>query len=143
MKKVLYISMLAFSFLAFGQKVKIKKDKVFIDDKETYHIETNDFNFILSDIKDNAVVSALGSTYQVPKTPPLYPNESPYWTKVIYTVRFLKYNKELVTDLADKDIIKNIYKSGIFDENGNADESKIDLFIAKYSNEDLKIKLFK
>ncbi|WP_313001558.1 hypothetical protein [Chryseobacterium gleum] len=143
MKKVLYISMLAFSFLVFGQKVKIKKDKVFIDDKETYHIETNDFNFILSDIKDNAVVSVLGSTYQVPKTPPLYPNESPYWTKVIYTVRFLKYNKELVTDLADKDIIKNIYKSGIFDENGNADESKIDLFIAKYSNEDLKIKLFK
>ncbi|MCT2409692.1 hypothetical protein NZD88_19235 [Chryseobacterium antibioticum] len=143
MKKVLYISMLAFSCLAFGQKVKIKKDKVFIDDKETYHIETNNYNFILSDVKDNGIVSVLGSTYEVRKTPPIYPNESPYWTKIIYTVRFLKNNKELVTDLSDKDIIKNIYKSGIFDENGNADEAKIDLFIAKYSNEDLKIKLFK
>lgn len=143
MKKVLYISLLAFSFLAFGQKVKIKKDKVFVDNKETYHIETNNYNFILSDVKDNGMVSVLGSTYQVRKTPPIYPNESPYWTKIIYTVRFLKNNKELVTDLSDKDIIKNIYKSGIFDENGNADESKIDLFIAKYSNEDLKIKLFK
>jgi hypothetical protein len=143
MKKVLFASMFIFSCFAFGQKVKIKKDKVFVDDKETYHIETNNYNFILSDLKDNEIISALSSTYEVPKTPPIYPNESPYWTKVIYTVRFLKYNKELVTDLADKDIIKNIYKSGVFDESGNADEAKIDLFIAKYSNEDLKIKLFK
>ncbi|CAI8805055.1 hypothetical protein [Chryseobacterium sp. IT-36CA2] len=143
MKKVLYISMLAFSCIAFGQKIKVKKDKVFVDDKETYHIETNDYNFILSDLKDNEIVSVLGSTYEVPKTPPIYKNESPYWTKLIYKVRFLKSNKEVITDLSDKDIIKNIYKSGIFDENGTADEAKVDLFVAKYSNEDLKIKLFK
>lgn len=141
MKKILFSSMLIVSCFAFGQKVKIKKDKVFVDDRETYHIENNDINFILSDIKDNAIVSVLGSTYQVRKTPPIYPNESPYWTRVIYTVRFLKNNKELVTDLSDKDLIKNIYKSRLFDENGIADEGKIDLFIAKYSNEDLKLKL--
>lgn len=143
MRKTLFLSMLIFSCFAFGQKVKIKKDKVFVDDKEIYHIENNDFNFILSDIKNNEIVSVLGSTFQVPKTPPIYPNESPYWTRVIYTVRFLKSNKEAVTDLSDKDIIKNIYKSGIFDDNGNTDESKIDLFINKYSNEDLKLKLLK
>lgn len=143
MKKFLYLSIIFFSCIAFAQKVKFKKDKIFIDDKETYHVESNNINFILSDLKDNEIISVLGSTYQVRKAPPIYPNESPYWTQIIYTVRFLKYNKELVTDLSDKDIVKNIYKSAIFDENGNADEAKIDLFIAKYSNEDLKLKLLK
>ncbi|MBD8081821.1 hypothetical protein [Chryseobacterium caseinilyticum] len=141
MKKILLSSLLAFSVVTFAQKVKFKRDQVFIDEKLAYNVEDTGTSQVISDLKGNEIFSILPTTYTVPKTTPLARNEPSTWTKVIYTVRFLESGKELLTDLRDKDIIKGFYKSNIIDENGVIDEDKIDIFINKYNNENLRSKL--
>lgn len=141
MKKILLSSMLIVSCMAFGQKVKIKKGQAFIDDKLVYNIEDTGTSEVISDLKGNEIVSILSTSYETPKNRPLYPNESSTWRNVINTVRFLKNGKELLTDLSDKDIIKNLYKSNLIDETGELDDEKVDIFINKYNNDNLRGKL--
>lgn len=141
MKKVLLFTFIIFSFFAFGQKVKIKKGEVFIDDKLIYRVEDTGSSTIVSDLKGNEIVAILRTTYEVPKNRPLYGNERSTWTNSIFTVRFLKNGKELLTDIAEKEIIKNLYKSNIVDEDGELDDEKVDVFVNKYNNDNLRSKL--
>ncbi|WP_345765768.1 hypothetical protein [Chryseobacterium endophyticum] len=141
MKKVLFGLALAISCLSFGQKVKIKKGQAFIDDKLVYNVEDTGTGEVISDLKGNEIISILRTTYETPKNRPLYPNERSTWTNIINTVRFLKNGKELLTDLSDKDIIKNLYKSNVIDESADLDDEKVDIFINKYNNDNLRSKL--
>lgn len=141
MKKVLFGLALIIASLTFGQKVKIKKGQAFIDDKLVYNVEDTGTGEVISDLKGNEIISILRTTYETPKNRPLYPNEKSTWTNVINTVRFLKNGKELLTDLNDKDIIKNLYKSNVIDESGDLDDEKVDIFINKYNNDNLRSKL--
>lgn len=141
MKKTLFGFAVVASCLTFGQKVKIKKGQAFLDDKLVYNVEDTGTGEVISDLKGNEIISILRTTYETPKNRPLYPHESSTWTRIINTVRFLSNGKELLTDLSDKDIIKNLYKSNLIDESGDLDEEKVDIFINKYNNDNLRGKL--
>lgn len=148
MKKILLGSMLlTVSCLAFGQKVKLKDGSVLIDKVEVYKYEDDGVTTV-STLSNKELFVIKPSYYELPNqfygTASCPANNCQKMNRfAIYTVKFLKNSKELVTDLSEKDLIKNVYKAGIFDLEGKADEEKVDLFIAKYSNEDLKLKLLK
>ncbi len=147
MNKIILSFAIIASSLVFGQKVKLKDGIVSIYKVEVYKYDEDGVTTV-SSLSDNELFVIKPSRYEVPN--PMYgtvgcpaSNCSRMIARAIFTLKFLTEGKEVITDLPYKDLIKNIYKAGIFDSEGKADEAKIDLFIAKYSNEDLKLKLFK
>ena len=46
-----------------------------------------------------------------------------------------------MTDMSEKDIIKAVHKSNMVGSDGKIDEEKLNIFINKYNNENLKYKL--
>ena len=147
MKKAVVILFLSMSFLGFSQKVKLKKDKVLIDDVEVYNYEKEGFMYTFSTLSSVEFISVLITKYQE-RNPAHYNGNDPYayrypafYDKEVYTVKFLKSGKELFTDLREKDIIKAVYKSNLVDEKGEIDEEKLNVFITKYNNENLKLKI--
>ncbi len=132
---------------ASAQKVKFKKDKAIIDDVEVYNVDKDGMTMTLATPSGNEFITILTTTYQE-KNPHHYNANNPqahrfpqFVTKEVHTVRFLKSGAELYTDLSFKDIVKNVYKSGMVDAEGNLDDEKANIFINKYNNENLKLKL--
>ncbi|MCF6131500.1 hypothetical protein [Flavobacterium wongokense] len=147
MKKVLVVLFLSISFLGFSQKVKLKKEKVIIDDVETYNYEEEGRSITFSTLKSEEFITVLSTTYEE-KNPAHYNQNNPqayrypaFINKEVNTVKFLKSGKELFTDMRDKEIIKAVFKANLVDENGNIDEEKLNIFINKYNNENLKLKI--
>ncbi|PJE41444.1 MAG: hypothetical protein CUR32_09770 [Flavobacterium sp.] len=147
MKKVFTILFFVLSFSAFAQKVKLKKDKVIIDDVEVYNYERQGDTYTFSTLSAVEFVTVLSTEYQVRndayyRTPnPSKYGMSPLKKEFVFTVRFLKSGQEIFIDMDHKDVIKAIYKSKLVDENGNIDEEKLTIFINKYNNENLKLKI--
>jgi hypothetical protein len=148
MKKVLVILFLSISFLGFSQKVKLKKDKVIIDDVETYNYEREGLLTTFSTLNSSEeFISVLSTEYQT-KNDAYYrtPNPSKYGispmrAEFVFTVKFLKSGKELFTEMAPKEVIKAVFKANLVDENGKIDDEKLDVFITKYNNENLRLKI--
>jgi hypothetical protein len=147
MKKILVVLLLSLSFLGFAQKVKLKKDKVIIDDVEVYNYEEEGRSITFSTLKSEEFITVLSTTYQE-RNPAHYngndPNAYRYPAlidKRVFTVKFLKSGRELFTDMRDKEIIKAVFKANLVDENGDIDEEKLNIFINKYNNENLKLKI--
>ncbi|HLA55861.1 MAG TPA: hypothetical protein VK623_07155 [Flavobacterium sp.] len=145
MKKLALVIVLALcTSLTFGQKVKIKKGIVTVDDVEVYKIDKEGSMETLSTMASNEFLSILSTTYEVRNEAHYRPNGQNFpamITKWIFTVKFLESGKDLATDLSPKDIIKAVYKSEMVDANGKIDEEKLNIFINKYNNENLKYKL--
>lgn len=148
MKKFLcIIAVLALTMSASAQKVKFKKDKAIIDDVEVFNVDKDGMSMTLATLSGHEFVTILTTTYQE-KNPHHYNRNNPnahkfpqFVTKDVHTVRFLKSGTELYTDLSHKDIVKNVHKSGLVDAEGNLDDEKVNVFINKYNNENLKLKL--
>lgn len=142
MKKVILGFAIIVSCLSFGQKVKIKKGFVSIDDKTIYKFERSGYTSIVSTLNGKEFLSINTNSYETD-------NPSRYSSirtidNFIHTVRFLDSDKEFTTNLSYNDICLNIYKSNLINsEDGKLDEDKVNIFIKKYNNEDLKLKLFK
>lgn len=148
MKKLFTILFLLVSIASFSQKVKLKKDKVIIDDVETYKYEKEGFLHTFSTLSTSEeFISVLRTEYQTR-------NESYYTTKNpskfgisplrsanVFTVKFLQSGRELYTEMDAKDVIKAVFKANLVDENGKIDEEKLNVFITKYNNENLKYKI--
>ena len=148
MKKVLVILFLSISFLGFSQKVKLKKDKVIIDDVEVYKFEKEGLLTTFSTLASSEeFISVLSTEYQERndayyRTPnPSKYGMSPMRSAFVFTVKFLKSGKELVTEMAPKDVIKAVFKANLVDESGKIDDEKLGVFITKYNNENLKLKI--
>jgi len=144
MKKVFTILLLTFSLLSFSQKVKIKKEKVFIDDVESYKYIDEGSVSSFSTLNSIEFVSIISTSYDVANPARNMPNGYRFPATIknyIHTVKFLESGKELTTDLAIRDIIKAIHNSKLVDEQGKIDVEKLDVFINKYNNENLKYKI--
>ena len=148
MKKLLFVfAALLMIGSASAQKVKFKKDKALIDDVEVYNVDKDGMMMTLATLSGNEFITILTTTYQE-KNPHHYNANNPhahkfpqFVTKEVHTVRFLKSGAELYTDQSFKDIVKNVHKSGMVDAEGNLDDEKVNIFINKYNNENLKLKL--
>ncbi len=145
MKRILFVFAFALiTSLTFAQKVKIKKGVVLMDDVEIFKEEKEGDVQTFSTISGKEFMSVIGTSYQER-------NEAHYRkygenfprtiTKWIYTVKFFEYGKELVTDLSTKDIIKAVFQSEMVKADGKIDEAKLNVFVNKYHNENLKYKL--
>ena len=143
MKKIFTILLLSFSLLSFSQKVKFKKEKVLIDNVEIYNYSEEGRMMSFSTLSGVEFLAIVSTSYQERNQfyNPKYSSSRPYLDHYVYTVKFLKSGKELTTDISMKDIANSIHKSGMVDENGNIDEAKIDIYITKYNNENLKLKI--
>ncbi|MDI1317607.1 hypothetical protein [Flavobacterium sp.] len=147
MKRIFTILFLGLSLISFSQKVKLKKEKVLIDEVETYNYEKEGRNITFSTLKSEEFISVLSTTYEE-RNPAHYNQNNPQayrypatLNKEVNTIKFLKSGKELFTDMSDKDIIKAVFKANLVDENNNIDEEKLSIFINKYNNENLKLKI--
>jgi CRISPR/Cas system endoribonuclease Cas6 (RAMP superfamily) len=147
MKKIITILVLLVSFFGFSQKVKFKKEKVIIDDVEVFAYEKEGFMYTFSTLSSVEFISVLSTIYQE-RNPAHYNQNNPQayrfpalLNKEVNTVKFLKSGRELFTDLSDKEIIKAVFKAKLVNENGEIDEEKLDVFITKYNNENLKLKI--
>ena len=145
MTKILLGFMLLIASFTFGQKVKFKNGSVLIDKVEVFKYE-EDGIITVSSLSNKELFVIKPSYYEVPN--PSYGtigcpanNCQKMIRRAIYTVKFLNDSKELYTDINHKDLVNNIYKAGIFDAEGRADEGKENLFINKYSNEDVRLRL--
>jgi hypothetical protein len=147
MKRVFTVLFLMLSLASFSQKVKLKKEKVIIDDVEVYNYEEEGRSITFSTLKSEEFISVLSTSYQE-KNPAHYNGNDPnafrypaFINKEVNTVKFLKSGRELFTDMRDKEIIKAVFKANLVDENGVIDEAKLDVFINKYNNENLRLKI--
>jgi hypothetical protein len=59
----------------------------------------------------------------------------------VTTLRFNHQDKMMYTDLRPKDVIAKVYNAKMVDSEGNVDAKKLDDFIYKYNNQELKNKL--
>ncbi|MDI9308756.1 MAG: hypothetical protein QM535_00975 [Limnohabitans sp.] len=143
MRRGLIILFLLMSILSFSQKVKFKKDKVLLDKVEVFNFLREGKMTTISTLSGVEFLTVLSTSYQKRNEfyNPKYSSSLPYYDYYVYTVRFLKSGKELTTDVGLDNIIRAIKKSEMVDENGNVDEVKIDTFITKYNNENLKYKI--
>ena len=138
------IFLISFSF-GFSQKVKLKKDKVIIDDVEIYNYTSEGTITSFSTLSDSKeFISVISTFYEAPNPARSQPNGHNFPAtirKAIFTVKFLESGKELTTDLGHKGIIKAVFTSKLVDDNGKIDDEKLNIFINKYNNENLKYKI--
>lgn len=143
-KAILLIAFLALSFSATAQKVKFKRGKVLIDKVETYEINNESTVTSFSTLNGKEFVSVVYTSYEEPNPASKMPHTGyipPTLKKTVSTVKFLESGKEMVTNMSNKKLIKAIYKAEMVDADGNIDEDKLNIFINKYNNENLKYKL--
>lgn len=138
MKSTLVIFFALFALAASAQKVKIKKNDVFVDDVLTYKIEEAGSVQILSALTGKEFLIITVNTYEPDEESPALRINSPY---KVTTLRFKESGKMMYTDLRPKDVIAKVYKAGMVDKDGNVDAKKLDDFIYKYNNQELKNKL--
>lgn len=143
MKKILFVLFFLTSFVSVAQKAKLKKDKVLIDNVEVYSFTKEGTMTTLSTLSKVEFVSIVTTSYQEKNRfyDPKYSSSQEYLVLYVHTVKFLKSGKELTTDLDLKRLSAAIYNSNLVDENGNVDEVKLETFITKYNNENLKLKI--
>jgi hypothetical protein len=138
MKKIATIILLVLSFVAFAQKVKIKKDAVLIDEVQVYKVEEAGSVQIFSSLTGKEFLVITVNTYEPDEENPAIRINSPY---KVTTLRFNESGKMMYTDLRPKDVIAKVYKADMVDKDGNIDAKKLDDFIYKYNNQELKNKL--
>lgn len=136
MKRVFIVLFLTLSVSCFSQKVKIKKDIVYIDEVETYKEDEEGKSTTISTLSGNEFITLIKDGFEEWK------QGNRYYTTV-YTIKFLVSGQEVLTDMSEKEILKAIYKSGMVAADGTIDEQKMNIFVNKYNNENLKFKLAK
>ena len=130
MKKVLFFSLIMIASFAFGQKVKIKKNVVLVDNKEWLLSEEDSFNYTIFN-QDKKELIFLQYIRQNPNGNQLFlEGDKPNY----YTVKFIGTNKNIEIRQFPEDILKIIYKSELFNNDFTFNESKLDSLIEKYGN---------
>jgi hypothetical protein len=138
MKKIATLLLLVIASAVFAQKVKIKKGEVFVDEVLTYKIEDAGSVDILSSLTGKEFLYITVNTYQPDEDEVAIRINTPY---KVTTLRFNQQDKMMYTDLRPKDVIAKVYNAKMVDSEGNVDAKKLDDFIYKYNNQELKNKL--
>jgi hypothetical protein len=114
MKKIATIILLVLSFVAFAQKVKIKKDAVLIDEVQVYKVEEAGSVQIFSSLTGKEFLVITVNTYEPDEENPAIRINSPY---KVTTLRFNESGKMMYTDLRPKDgegIVGRVVNTWVF-----------------------------
>ncbi|HRE77807.1 MAG TPA: hypothetical protein PLL09_08280 [Flavobacterium sp.] len=135
MKKIITILFLFFSFLGFSQKVKFKKGDVIVDDvvwMKYTDCGTFDSTCSLYNLKDEEIIffKYIFIEGAVPKT-----QANPQGRFGYVEVNFIGLKKSFEIQETNKNIIEILYKSKIFNSEGDLDEEKVDRLVQKYGSD--------
>jgi len=131
MKKILLGSMLIVSCLAFGQKIKIKKDVVYVDDKEWLKVEDDGLNCSVFDKKMNEIIF-MKFIHQNTNDNMLFNGSG---KPNYYLVKFIGTDKSIEIRELPKDILKIIYKTNVINSDLTLDQDKLNILVEKYGND--------
>jgi hypothetical protein len=135
MRYLLAVCLLALSVVASGQKIKLKKGDVLIDDTPWLKYDgCGTFDSACSLINaggDEIIfVKMVGIEGEKPITP-----SNPHGTLTYYEVKFLGLNAVAeFEDISQKRVIENLYKGKVVAADGTLDEEMVQRFVEKYGN---------
>ena len=115
-------------FASFGQDIKIKKGNIYLDKKVCMHLEVknNSENFLVYDSSGQNEI--LFYNFDDNNTADDSGDDK---CRIVFTPLYKSVvSKELL--YMPKKFIMKLFEEGLFDENGELIESKVDEFIAKY-----------
>ena len=130
--KLLLLLLLSISYSAFSQNVKLKKNKLILDDKEIMNYELKNYSHEIHLYNLNTNDEEIFIFYHDNET---RENRGDDYLKIF----FIKSNKKLEVALpfdSWKQRVKFLIENNVIDKDGNLIEDKIDLFVLKY-NEDI------
>jgi hypothetical protein len=131
MRKVLCISMLVLSGLIFSQKVKIKKDIIYIDSKEWLLVENDTFDYSVFDKNKNEIIFIKYMRQNTSDSMLFNRSGRPNY----YLVKFIGTNKSFEIRELPEDILKIIYKSNIVNPDFTINLDKLNTLVEKYGND--------
>jgi hypothetical protein len=131
MKKVLFASMFIFSCFAFGQKVKIKKDIVYIDGQEWLLAEEDTFNYSIFDKNKNEIIFFKYVRQNTGDNMLFNRSGKPNY----YFVKFIGTDKSIEIREFPEDILKIIYKSNVINPDFTINQDKLNTLVEKYGND--------
>ncbi|KIX22692.1 hypothetical protein SY27_02390 [Flavobacterium sp. 316] len=130
--KLLLLLLLSINYSVFSQNVKLKKNKLILDDKEIMNYELKNYSGEIHLYGLNTNDEEIFIFYHDNETRETRDDD---YLKIF----FIKYNKKLeVAQPFDswKQRVKFLIENNVIDKDGNLVEDKIDLFVLKY-NEDI------
>jgi len=131
MKKLLLFSLLICSFLIFGQKIKIKKNIVFVDGKEWLLAEEDTFNYSIFDTNKNELIFIKYIQQNPNDTMVFNDSGKPNY----FLVKFIGKGKTVEIREFPEDILKIIYKSNIINSDFSINDDKLNVLVEKYGND--------
>jgi len=119
-------TLVVFSQVSFGQKIKVKKGIAYVDGKEYVKTEKNAGNMSIYALNGDDEIIFL--KYYDP-TPSNDQNRDNY-----YIVRFIDDNKKVdILNKTRKGILKLLFKGNVINEDGTINDEKMNKFVSKYS----------
>jgi hypothetical protein len=132
MKLKLFLPLLLISCSIYSQNVKLKKDKLILDDKEIMNYEFKNYDLEIHLYKLNSKDEEIFIFYNNNGTRETRDDD---YLKIFFTKSKKKLETSQVFD-SWKQRVKFLIENDVIDKDGNVIEDTIDLFISKY-NEDL------
>ncbi|OCK52471.1 hypothetical protein BA768_11460 [Chryseobacterium sp. CBo1] len=133
MKKILLGALLLVSCFAFGQKVKIKKNIVFVDNKEWLFAEKDNVSdYSIYDNNKNEIIF-IKYIIQDLTSNMIFNNDSN--NPNYFRVKFIGTDKTIEIRQLPEDILKVIYKANIFNSDFSFNLDKLNILVDKYGND--------
>jgi len=138
--KVIVVALLMiFALNASAQKVKIKKGTAYVDKKEYLKFDdcgTFSESCTIMNLEEEEVIVLQYHSFEKPNPTPRNPkSRAPYQSMVTESyaeLRFLDLELECEVQLSKKKLVKALYKSKVFNEDGSINQENAKKFARKY-----------
>lgn len=137
-KAILLLSFVLLGFSVNAQKIKIKKDVAYVDNEEYLKFDdcgTFSESCTIMNLEDEEVIILQYHSFEKPNPVPRNPkSKAPYQSMVTETyaeLRFLDFELECEVQLSKKKLIKALYKSEVFNEDGSVNKENAQKFARK------------
>jgi hypothetical protein len=138
-KIILIFSFVFFGFNANAQKVKIKKGTAYVDKKEYLKFDdcgTFSESCTIMNLEEEEVIVLQYHSFEKPNPIPRNPkSKAPYQSMVTESyaeLRFLDIELECEIQLTKKKLVKALYKSKVFNEDGSINKENAKKFARKH-----------
>ena len=138
-KAIVIALLMIFALNASAQKVKIKKGTAYVDKKEYLKFDdcgTFSESCTIMNLEEEEVIVLQYHSFEKPNPTPRNPkSRAPYQSMVTESyaeLRFLDLELECEVQLSKKKLVKALYKSKVFNEDGSINQENAKKFARKY-----------